>query len=240
MIVDFAHNEAGIAAILDVAEGIAGGAAGRATPMPAIIDRRRPARRHVARDRPDRGRAGPEGGDQGDPQLPPRPHPGVGRGRAAGRDPLGRDRRRDRRGARLRDGVSRRPASGAERSRRGALEPERRPARRRQGRGPDVPRGARGGLRPAGRARRPAGRRRLGAHRPDPAPPGAPGADPWRWASAGLGSGAELLPRSFDHSRLWSNWAWPGVPPRISNGRPCTVGAPRALAGACAGTQERP
>ena len=45
MIVDFAHNEAGIAAILDVAEGIAGGAAGRTAPITVIIG--------TAGDRPD-------------------------------------------------------------------------------------------------------------------------------------------------------------------------------------------
>lgn len=45
VIVDFAHNEAGIAAILDVAEGIAGGAAGRASPITVIIG--------TAGDRPD-------------------------------------------------------------------------------------------------------------------------------------------------------------------------------------------
>ena len=45
VIVDFAHNEAGIAAILDVAEGIAGGAAGRAAKITAIIG--------TAGDRPD-------------------------------------------------------------------------------------------------------------------------------------------------------------------------------------------
>ena len=45
VIIDFAHNEAGIAAILDVAEGIAGGAAGRATPITVIIG--------TAGDRPD-------------------------------------------------------------------------------------------------------------------------------------------------------------------------------------------
>jgi cyanophycin synthetase len=45
VIVDFAHNEAGVAAILDVAEGIAGGAAGRAAPVTAIIG--------TAGDRPD-------------------------------------------------------------------------------------------------------------------------------------------------------------------------------------------
>jgi len=45
IIVDFAHNEAGIAAIMDVAEGIAAGAAGRAAPITAIIG--------TAGDRPD-------------------------------------------------------------------------------------------------------------------------------------------------------------------------------------------
>jgi cyanophycin synthetase len=45
VIVDFAHNEAGITAVLDVAEGIAGGAAGRAAPITAIVG--------TAGDRPD-------------------------------------------------------------------------------------------------------------------------------------------------------------------------------------------
>ena len=45
VIVDFAHNEAGIAAILDVAEGIAAGATGRAAPITAIVG--------TAGDRPD-------------------------------------------------------------------------------------------------------------------------------------------------------------------------------------------
>lgn len=45
IIIDFAHNEAGISAVLDVAEGIAGGAAGRAAPITAIIG--------TAGDRPD-------------------------------------------------------------------------------------------------------------------------------------------------------------------------------------------
>ena len=45
VIVDFAHNEAGVEAVLDVAEGIAGGAAGRAAPITAIIG--------TAGDRPD-------------------------------------------------------------------------------------------------------------------------------------------------------------------------------------------
>jgi cyanophycin synthetase len=45
VIVDFAHNEAGVAAVLDVAEGIAGGAAGRTAPITTIIG--------TAGDRPD-------------------------------------------------------------------------------------------------------------------------------------------------------------------------------------------
>jgi cyanophycin synthetase len=45
VIVDFAHNEAGTTAIMDVAAGIAGGAAGRAAPITAIIG--------TAGDRPD-------------------------------------------------------------------------------------------------------------------------------------------------------------------------------------------
>ncbi len=45
IIVDFAHNEAGTEAILDVATAIAGGAAGRAAPVTAIIG--------TAGDRPD-------------------------------------------------------------------------------------------------------------------------------------------------------------------------------------------
>ncbi len=45
VIIDFAHNEAGVSAVLDVAEGIAGGAAGRAAPVTAIVG--------TAGDRPD-------------------------------------------------------------------------------------------------------------------------------------------------------------------------------------------
>jgi cyanophycin synthetase len=45
VIVDFAHNEAGIAAVLDVAEGIAAGAAARAAPITVIVG--------TAGDRPD-------------------------------------------------------------------------------------------------------------------------------------------------------------------------------------------
>ncbi|MEO5964919.1 MAG: Mur ligase family protein, partial [Candidatus Limnocylindrales bacterium] len=45
VIIDFAHNEAGTTAILDVADAIAGGAAGRAAPVTVIIG--------TAGDRPD-------------------------------------------------------------------------------------------------------------------------------------------------------------------------------------------
>jgi cyanophycin synthetase len=45
VIIDFAHNEAGVSAVLDVAEGIAGGGAGRMAPVTAIIG--------TAGDRPD-------------------------------------------------------------------------------------------------------------------------------------------------------------------------------------------
>jgi cyanophycin synthetase len=45
VIIDFAHNEAGVSAILDVAEGIAAGAAGRTAPITMIIG--------TAGDRPD-------------------------------------------------------------------------------------------------------------------------------------------------------------------------------------------
>jgi cyanophycin synthetase len=45
VIVDFAHNEAGVSVLLDVAQGIAGGAAGRARPVTLIIG--------TAGDRPD-------------------------------------------------------------------------------------------------------------------------------------------------------------------------------------------
>ncbi|MFI5292583.1 MAG: glutamate ligase domain-containing protein [Candidatus Limnocylindrales bacterium] len=45
VIVDFAHNEAGVSVLLDVAQGIAGGAAGRTRPVTLIIG--------TAGDRPD-------------------------------------------------------------------------------------------------------------------------------------------------------------------------------------------
>ncbi len=81
VIVDFAHNEAGIDAVMDVAEGIAAGGAGRAAPITAIIG--------TAGDRPDdtlRGigriaaHASPACRDQGDAEVPARAHRAV-RGR---------------------------------------------------------------------------------------------------------------------------------------------------------------
>jgi cyanophycin synthetase len=45
IVIDFAHNEAGVSAVLDVAEGIAAGAAGRASPVTVIVG--------TAGDRPD-------------------------------------------------------------------------------------------------------------------------------------------------------------------------------------------
>ena len=70
VIVDFAHNEAGVGAVLDVAEGIAAGAAGRAAPITAIIGTAgdRPDDT-LARHRPDRRRAGAAGRHQGDAQA---------------------------------------------------------------------------------------------------------------------------------------------------------------------------
>ena len=74
VIVDFAHNEAGIAAVLDVAEGDR-----RRGRRPGRADHgdhrhgRRPAGRHAARHRPDRRPAGAARRDQGDAQVPARP-----------------------------------------------------------------------------------------------------------------------------------------------------------------------
>ena len=86
VIVDFAHNEAGIGAVLDVAQGIAGGAAGRAAPITAIIGTAGDRPDDTLRGhRPDRRRACPAGGHQGDAQVPARPDRRVGRRRADGR-----------------------------------------------------------------------------------------------------------------------------------------------------------
>ena len=117
------------AAVLDVAEGIAGGAAGRAAPITAIIG--------TAGDRPDdtlrgigriAGRARPAGRDQGDAQVPARPDRRVGRRRAAGRGRGGRRLRRRRPDLRLRD----RGAPGRA-QRRGRRRRQRRPAGCRRG-----------------------------------------------------------------------------------------------------------
>ena len=106
--------------VLDVAEGIAGGARrpGRAGHRDHRHGRR-PARRHAARHRPDRRRAGAAGRDQGDAPLPARPDRRVGRRRARWRG-QGRRAAADRRpGLRDRD----RGAPGrAERARRAPVE----------------------------------------------------------------------------------------------------------------------
>ena len=86
VIVDFAHNEAGVGAVLDVAQGIAAGAAGRAAPITAIIGTAgdRPDDT-LARHRADRRRAGAAGRDQADAPVPARPDRRIGRRRAARR-----------------------------------------------------------------------------------------------------------------------------------------------------------
>ena len=130
VIVDFAHNEAGMAAVLDVAQGIAGGR-GRSggADHRDHRDRRRPARRHAPGHRPDRRRARPAGRDQADAQVPARPDRRVGRRRADGRDRGRRWRRgrgadlhdRDRRRSRPSSTVRPEPARAADdRTRRGS------------------------------------------------------------------------------------------------------------------------
>ena len=146
IIVDFAHNEAGISAVLDVAEGIAGGAAGRAAPITVIIG--------TAGDRPDdtlRGigkiaaeRAQRVAVKQTLGYLRGRTPESVV-GRAAGRRRRRRRRSDGRADLRLRDG---RAAGRTER--RGRRSGGRLAARRGPGRRADVPLRARPGLRPAG------------------------------------------------------------------------------------------
>ena len=141
VIVDFAHNEAGVEAVLDVAEGIAGGAAGRAAPVTAIVG--------TAGDRPDdtlRGiariateRAQRVAIKETLNYLRGRTREAVVGEMLAGVKAAGaiRGRRAD---LRIRDrGLARRAGK------------RRRPAR---GHRPDVPRGARGGLRTPREARR--------------------------------------------------------------------------------------
>ncbi len=169
IIVDFAHNEAGVGAVLDVAEGIAAGAAGRMAPITTIIG--------TAGDRPDDtlrgiGRIAAErvaaGGHQADPQVPARPDgPIRGRrahGRRGGRRHLGRGR------ADLRLGD--RSATG--RARRGVRDRcPWRPTGRAAGHRPDVPRGSRRCLRAPHAPRGAPGRCR---DRVDAAGPAAAGA----------------------------------------------------------------
>ena len=168
VIVDFAHNEAGVGAVLDVAQGIAGGAAGRAAPITAIIG--------TAGDRPDDtlrgiGRIAAERAQR----VAIKQTLKYLRGRTAesvvGELMVGvvaggmsADRRPD---LRLRD----RGAPGRA-ERRGRGRGERWTARRGAGRRADVPRGPRWRLRPAPQARGTAGRCRLGAHDARATPPG--------------------------------------------------------------------
>ena len=204
VIVDFAHNEAGIAAVLDVAEGIAGGAAGRTAPITIIIG--------TAGDRPDDtlrgiGRIAAQRAQRVAIKetlgLPPRADPRVDRRRAAGgrggRRPIGR------RGHRLR--VRDRRAAGRAERRRFAGRGARCPTRRGPGRRPDVPRGARGRLRPARPARRPADRRRHRADRAAAAPPGA--------AAGGPASGDDVTSRTL----TFGGTSYPLVLPSIRDPR---------------------
>ena len=171
VIVDFAHNEAGIAAVLDVAEGIAGGAAGRAAPITVIIGTAgdRPGR-HAPRDRPDRRPTRPAGRDQGDASA-------TSAGGPARRSSASSSQASSPAGGR-------RPRSPSTTSETAALRAELerrrvggRGARAAAGRGPGrrahVPRAARRRVRAPARARRPADRRCLRAHRAPPAPPGS-------------------------------------------------------------------
>ena len=168
MIVDFAHNEAGVGAVLDVAQGIAAGAAGRAAPITAIIG--------TAGDRPDDtlrgiGRIAAERAQRVAIKQTLKYLRGrtaesvvgellvgiVAGGGIAGRRP----------DLRLRDrGAPGRAQRGGRRRR------ERRPVGRGAGHRADVPRGPRRRLRAAREPRGAAGRRRLRADRAGPAAPG--------------------------------------------------------------------
>ena len=169
VIVDFAHNEAGVSAVLDVAEGIAAGAAGRAAPITAIIG--------TAGDRPDDtlrgiGRIAAERAQR----VAIKQTLEYLRGRTAesvvGELMVGvvaggvsADRCPD---LRLRDG---RPPRRAERS--GRRRRARRQGRRGAGHRADVPRGSDRGVRAAREAGRPAGGRRVRAHDAGAAPAGS-------------------------------------------------------------------
>ena len=124
VIVDFAHNEAGVAAILDVAEGIAAGAAGRAAPITAIIgtagDRPDDTLRGIGRIAAERAHSGSSSSRRSTTCAAGPPNrssgscsPASGRRRSRGRRPdlrlrdrgtPGRAQRRGRRTARTADG----------------------------------------------------------------------------------------------------------------------------------------
>ena len=174
VIVDFAHNEAGISAVLDVAEGIAGGAAGRTAPITAIIG--------TAGDRPDDTLRG------------------IGRiaAQRAQRVAIKETRKYLRgrteasvigellAGVKAGGGVVGRRADLRERDRRAPGRGQRPGPRRAAGHRADVPRGPRRRVRPAQGARR-AARRRHG--RADQGRAAAPGATAPRLSGAQSGRG---------------------------------------------------
>ncbi len=157
VIVDFAHNEAGLEALLDVADGIAAGGAARTSPVTLIVG--------AAGDRPD-----------GDDRLPAWPRPRRDGGRAPGGNRRGRRRgRRPReaglqrgRRAGVRDGGGGGPCGARPGRRTGRPRPPRPAGRDRA----HVPRGARRRLPPARRDGGAPGRFRGRAAR------ARPGADP--------------------------------------------------------------
>ena len=167
VIVDFAHNEAGVAAILDVAEGIAGGAAGRAAPITAIIG--------TAGDRPDDtlrgiGRIAAERAQRVAIKQTLRYLRGRTAESVVGELLAGVRRRRWRPDGctDLRDGARCAPRRA---QRRGRAWRRWRTGRRAARHRPHVPRGSRRRLPAPRRPRGAAGRRRIGAHRARPPPP---------------------------------------------------------------------
>ena len=170
VIVDFAHNEAGVAAILDVAEGIAGGAAGRAAPITVIIG--------TAGDRPDDtlrgiGRIAAERAQR----VAIKETQGYLRGRTR-EAVVGELLAGIKAGGGSSDDIpvypSETAALRAELNGAGSSGRRRGSARFGSGRRPALSRGARRRVRPARRARRPADRRGQRADRAPPASPGPP------------------------------------------------------------------
>ena len=149
-IVDFAHNEAGLRALLDVADGIAAGAGGPVTPITVIIG--------TAGDRPDDSLRGMGAIAAARAQrVAIKETLGYLRGRSQGlghrRAPGGRDGRRlDRRHPGLRVGNRRTPGRAERSGGRGRRLAPLRPADR----GPPLPRGPLRGVRAPRRARLPA------------------------------------------------------------------------------------